>query len=71
MPKLIIVSNRLPINVTGKAENKWIVNKSSGGLVSALTGLQKNAEFVWLGWPGNKYIFTKPFKYLRNRCYGI
>ena len=61
MPKLIIVSNRLPINVSGKIDDKWMVNKSSGGLVSALTGLQKTTDFIWLGWPGKLNKFHHSF----------
>ena len=53
MQRLLIVSNRLPINVSkGDTSEKWKFQLSSGGLVSALSGVQKSAKFVWIGWPG-------------------
>ena len=53
MQRLLIVSNRLPINVSpGDSNAKWKFQLSSGGLVSALASVQKSAKFVWIGWPG-------------------
>jgi trehalose 6-phosphate synthase len=48
--RIIIVSNRLPLSVK---QNNGIyeATPSSGGLVSALRGLQA-ADYLWLGWPG-------------------
>ena len=40
MPRLVVVSNRLPVTLS-KSENGWKYAMSSGGLVSALSGLQK------------------------------
>lgn len=50
--RLIVVANRLPISLvsdpeTGKLKSK----KSSGGLVSALTGV-RDLNMLWVGWPG-------------------
>ncbi|KAJ3282105.1 Trehalose-6-P synthase/phosphatase complex synthase subunit [Rhizoclosmatium sp. JEL0117] len=51
--RLLIVSNRLPITVTrDKHTGQYTFVKSSGGLVSALSGLSSNLPFVWIGWPG-------------------
>ena len=50
-PKLIVVSNRLPITLE-KVGGKWKSKVSSGGLVSALAGVQNNVPFVWVGWTG-------------------
>lgn len=53
--KLIVVSNRLPLTVKkedGVPESKWKLINSSGGLVSALNGLRKEYDFLWIGWPG-------------------
>lgn len=48
MPKIIVVSNRLPVTVRDGE-----IRKSSGGLVAALEGLPSDAfEMEWLGWPG-------------------
>jgi trehalose 6-phosphate synthase/phosphatase len=46
MPSLIVVSNRLPVTV-GRT-----IEKSSGGMVSALEGLGDNYDFQWIGWAG-------------------
>eukprot|EP00917_Polyrhabdina_sp_WS-2016_P014443 GHVP01031564.1.p1 GENE.GHVP01031564.1~~GHVP01031564.1.p1 ORF type:complete len:844 (-),score=153.51 GHVP01031564.1:52-2583(-) len=51
--KTIIVANRIPLTMKKVAEsNTWTYTKSSGGLVAALTGLKKEMEFLWVGWPG-------------------
>ncbi|KAJ1548485.1 Trehalose-6-P synthase/phosphatase complex synthase subunit, partial [Cladochytrium tenue] len=49
--RLIMVSNRLPITITKKGDGSWAYSMSSGGLVSALTGI-KGIQFTWFGWPG-------------------
>lgn len=46
MQSLIVVSNRLPVTV-GRT-----IEKSSGGMVSALEGLGDNYDFQWIGWAG-------------------
>ena len=43
---LIVVSNRLPVTI-GKT-----IEKSSGGLVYAMEGLDYSTGFQWLGWAG-------------------
>ncbi|EFC49176.1 predicted protein, partial [Naegleria gruberi] len=57
MGDLIIVSNRLPMTITRKkncdhCEHPFNYQKSSGGLVTALTGM--NQEFTWIGWTGSE-----------------
>lgn len=49
--RLIVVSNRLPVTVK-KDGNGYSFKQSSGGLVTALSGLQKVSSFVWIGWTG-------------------
>jgi len=52
-PRLLVVSNRLPITCTRTAEGIWQFKKSSGGLVAALSGVkEKYSAFVWIGWVG-------------------
>jgi len=46
MMSLIVVSNRLPVTI-GKT-----IEKSSGGLVYAMEGLDYSDGFKWLGWAG-------------------
>ena len=54
--RLIVVSNRLPITIkhvhTDQEGGSWTYSMSSGGLVSALSGLKKEMAFTWIGWPG-------------------
>ena len=46
MKNIINVSNRLPITIRDGIE------RSSGGLVSALEGLEQDASLKWVGWTG-------------------
>jgi trehalose 6-phosphate synthase/phosphatase len=46
MMSLIVVSNRLPVTI-GKT-----IEKSSGGLVYAMEGLDYGTGFQWIGWAG-------------------
>ncbi|KAJ1506003.1 Trehalose-6-P synthase/phosphatase complex synthase subunit [Coelomomyces lativittatus] len=52
---LIVVSNRLPVTITKTEEGGWKYTMSSGGLVSALSGLKKEMSFTWIGWPGMNF----------------
>jgi trehalose 6-phosphate synthase/phosphatase len=50
--KFIVVSNRLPVNVT-KTDGRLVFSPSSGGLATALSKLFKDMEdSLWIGWPG-------------------
>lgn len=48
--KLVVVSNRLPVNVTRK-DGILTFEPSSGGLATAMTSLRQKDK-VWVGWPG-------------------
>jgi alpha,alpha-trehalose-phosphate synthase [UDP-forming] len=48
---LIVISNRLPVNLKRSEQGEWKFDVSSGGLVAALCGL-KMSNFTWVGWPG-------------------
>ncbi|HRJ06410.1 MAG TPA: bifunctional alpha,alpha-trehalose-phosphate synthase (UDP-forming)/trehalose-phosphatase [Candidatus Saccharibacteria bacterium] len=52
MPRynLVIVSNRLPINVSRK-NGKLIFEESAGGLARAMSSLEQQ-DRIWVGWPG-------------------
>ena len=54
--RLLIVSNRLPINIQKDetTDFKWQFTLSSGGLVSGLSGVKKEKSFLWYGWPGTE-----------------
>lgn len=58
-PRLIVVSNRLPITIkrkskrsSGNGAGNYEFSMSSGGLVSALVALKKSMDFLWFGWCG-------------------
>lgn len=54
MPRIIIVSNRLPVTIHPDRPPPGDVEKSSGGLVSAFRGIMDSYEqLVWIGWPGS------------------
>jgi len=48
MAKLIMVSNRLPV----KIEADGSASRTTGGLASALEGVELGMEQLWVGWPG-------------------
>ncbi|OJJ52250.1 hypothetical protein ASPSYDRAFT_164986 [Aspergillus sydowii CBS 593.65] len=49
--QLIIVSNRLPLCLK-KVDGSYQSTLSSGGLVTALSGISNSANVRWFGWPG-------------------
>lgn len=50
--RLLVVSNRLPVTITKDETGHYQYKMSSGGLVSALSGLKRMMKFTWIGWPG-------------------
>ncbi|MEE8314403.1 MAG: bifunctional alpha,alpha-trehalose-phosphate synthase (UDP-forming)/trehalose-phosphatase [Myxococcota bacterium] len=48
---LVVLSNRLPVTVR-RARGRLEVERSSGGLVSALDPILQEVEGTWIGWPG-------------------
>jgi trehalose 6-phosphate synthase/phosphatase len=50
-PRLLVVSNRLPI-VLEKKGHRWRLKPGSGGLVSALAPVLSHRGGLWIGWPG-------------------
>jgi len=51
MSRLIVVSNRLPINIA-KYQGQIRYIKSTGGLATGLASLSRSRELLWIGWPG-------------------
>jgi hypothetical protein len=51
---LIVVANRLPVTISKGDDGQYNFKMSSGGLVSALSGLKKQMSFIWIGWPGER-----------------
>ncbi|KAL6721196.1 Trehalose-6-P synthase/phosphatase complex synthase subunit [Lecanora helva] len=72
-PRLLLVSNRLPVAVKRSGPNDYTFTQGSGGLVSGLAGLSKSTEFQWYGWPGLEIPETET-GHLSNRLrdeYGV
>lgn len=50
--RLVVVSNRLPIRLTREDDGSWRMQRSSGGLVTALAPVLGGRGGLWIGWPG-------------------
>ena len=55
--RLIIASNRLPVTVTDK-NNQLTVNRSTGGVATALDAIFKNRDTKWVGWMGLRRLLS-------------
>jgi trehalose 6-phosphate synthase/phosphatase len=55
MPRLILVSNRLPITLKAVSDDGEgvSVERSSGGLATGLRGPHEQSGGLWIGWPGD------------------
>ncbi len=51
MPRILIVSNRLPVTLD-RTDGGLIYHPSAGGLATGLTSLDDSWERIWIGWPG-------------------
>ncbi|MEM1323157.1 MAG: bifunctional alpha,alpha-trehalose-phosphate synthase (UDP-forming)/trehalose-phosphatase [Bacteroidota bacterium] len=58
MPRLVIVSNRLPITIN-KSKGELHFYPSAGGLATGLSSLDQTYEKIWIGWPGQAIAETK------------
>lgn len=52
-PRVVIASNRLPVNIT-EDNGKLVLNRSLGGLATALGSVMNTYPMLWIGWPGFK-----------------
>ncbi len=74
MSRLLIVSNRLPVNIS-KKDNTFILQPSAGGLVTGLQSYLKNQKkdsslnfkHLWVGWPGISPESKKEAAMLRQK----
>ena len=51
MSKNIIVSNRLPVQIT-KLNNSFEFRPSTGGLATGLSSIHDKTDSLWIGWDG-------------------
>ncbi|HEY3587571.1 MAG TPA: bifunctional alpha,alpha-trehalose-phosphate synthase (UDP-forming)/trehalose-phosphatase, partial [Myxococcaceae bacterium] len=51
MPRVLIVSNRLPVTVRADADGVEVL-PSVGGVATGLRGPHERSGGLWIGWPG-------------------
>jgi trehalose 6-phosphate synthase/phosphatase len=52
MPRLVIVSNRLPVTVRAGPDGVEVA-RSTGGLATGMSGPHERSGGLWIGWPGD------------------
>lgn len=57
MQRIVLVSNRLPINISYK-NRRIFVQPSVGGLATGMSSVHKFYETRWIGWPGIDFDST-------------
>ena len=50
--RLIVVSNRLPVTIEKDEDGSYSFKESCGGLATGMSGVKREFEMVWYGWPG-------------------
>lgn len=60
MPKLVVVSNRLPFVLNKNSEGAFERVPSAGGLVTAVGPVVIQGNGLWVGWPGPNYKNNMP-----------
>jgi alpha,alpha-trehalose-phosphate synthase [UDP-forming] len=58
---LVVVANRLPVDVTVEEDGSTSWRRSPGGLVSALEPVMQAADGAWVGWVGKPDVEVEPF----------
>lgn len=51
-PRLLLVSNRLPVKLHQSEDGEWTATRTMGGLATGLAGPHAESGGVWIGWPG-------------------
>jgi trehalose 6-phosphate synthase/phosphatase len=60
--RLLIVSNRLPVTIRHETDDTLSVERSSGGLATALSHTHAEMDSLWIGWPGGHFKAGEPRK---------
>ena len=58
---LVVVANRLPVDLVTDDEGHERWRTSPGGLVSALAPILRSRDGTWVGWPGVPDVDPEPF----------
>lgn len=56
--RIIVVSNRLPVNISEEAGG-LVLKRSLGGLATALSSVMETYPMIWIGWAGSSKKLTK------------
>ncbi|NTW41666.1 MAG: trehalose-6-phosphate synthase [Cellulomonadaceae bacterium] len=59
--ELVVVANRLPVDLTVGADGSTTWSRSPGGLVSALEPVMQRSDGAWVGWSGSPDVDSAPF----------
>lgn len=59
--RLVVVANRLPVDLTVDDDGSPSWRRSPGGLVSALEPVMQGADGAWVGWSGSPGEAAEPF----------
>ncbi|HEY3438501.1 MAG TPA: trehalose-6-phosphate synthase [Actinotalea sp.] len=59
--ELVVVANRLPVDLTTADDGSTSWQRSPGGLVSALEPLMRENDGAWVGWSGSPDVEAEPF----------
>jgi trehalose 6-phosphate synthase/phosphatase len=59
MGRTLLVSNRLPVTAS-MVDGELKVERSVGGLATALSGTKRSANSLWIGWPGPVSDIPRP-----------
>lgn len=52
--RLIVVSNRLPVTIERNDDGNYSFKESCGGLSTGMSGVKREFDMIWYGWPGTK-----------------
>lgn len=66
MPRLVIISNRLPITINREEDGELHYHPSAGGLATGLNSLDQSLERVWIGWPGQEVTVPEEQEEIRR-----
>ncbi|PJJ70200.1 trehalose 6-phosphate synthase [Sediminihabitans luteus] len=58
---LVVVANRLPVDITLDDDGKVGWKRSPGGLVTALEPVMQKSDGAWVGWSGGPDLEVEPF----------
>ena len=59
---LVVVANRLPVDVALGADGAPTWTRAPGGLVTALSPVMSRAQGAWVGWGGTPDLVVDPFQ---------